>query len=397
MLKQCLLASAVAVASAAATAQTTSTPTLEELAAQLRTQQAQIEALTAEVEKKDTAGTGNEWFRKTTLGGYGEMHFSHNKRTKGNDANSPVKGDPNGDSLDFHRFVLFIGHQYSDSVRFFSELELEHSLAGEGKPGEIELEQAYIEWDYVQNHSLVAGQFLLPIGYFNETHEPETFYGVERPTVEGEILGAVWWEGGVMAKGELGSALKYDVAVTSGLNDPAAAMRSGRQKVAKSNAEDHAYTARLRYVGVPGLDAGVTYQRQQDITQGACIVGDKCGQADLMVGHVAWKQGPVGVRAVYAEWEVESFTSGAGNQWGWYVEPSYRVTPKLGVFARYSEWDKSDGVGSLTESRSEQVVAGANFWLTERVVFKFDVQNENNTPNRFDDKEGYNLGVGYSF
>ncbi|MDF2444842.1 MAG: phosphate-selective porin [Moraxellaceae bacterium] len=395
MIRKSLLASTIAMTSLSAAAATT--PTLEELAAQLRTQQAQIEALTAEVEKKGASGTGNEWFRNTTLGGYGELHFSHNKRTKGNDANSPVKGDPNGDSIDFHRFVLFIGHQYSDTVRFFSELELEHSLAGESKPGEVELEQAYIEWDYAQNHRLVAGQFLLPIGYFNETHEPETFYGVERPSVEGEILGAVWWEGGAMAKGELGSAFKYDVAATSGLNDPTGNMRSGRQKVAKANAEDHAYTARLRYVGVPGLDVGATYQRQQDITQGICAGGDKCGQADLMVGHVAWKQGGLGLRAVYAEWEVEGLTNGAGDQWGWYVEPSYKITPKVGVFARYSEWDKSDGVGSTTESRSEQVVAGANFWLTERVVFKFDVINENNTPNRFDDKEGYNLGVGYSF
>ena len=29
----------------------------------------------------------------------------------------------------------------------FSELEVEHSIAGEGKVGEVELEQAYIEWD----------------------------------------------------------------------------------------------------------------------------------------------------------------------------------------------------------------------------------------------------------
>lgn len=393
MIKKCLLASAITIIAAPAVA---ATPTLEELAAQVRAQQAQIEALTAAAERQGPAESGGEWFRKTTLGGYGEMHFSHNKRSKGNDANSPVKGDPNGDSLDFHRFVLFIGHQYSDTVRFFSELELEHSLAGEGKPGEVELEQAYIEWDYARNHSVVAGQFLLPIGYFNETHEPETFYGVERPSVESDILAAVWWEGGVMARGELGTAFKYDVAATSGLNDPAGAIRSGRQKAAKANAEDHAYTARLRYVGVLGLDVGATYQRQQDISQGTCAGGDKCGQADLMVGHVAWKQGGLGLRAVYAQWEVEGLANGAGNQWGWYVEPSYKVTPRLGVFARYSEWDKADGLGGGAESRSEQGVAGANFWLTERVVFKADVVNEN-TPTPGSDKEGYNLGVGFSF
>lgn len=378
------------------------TPSLESLAAQIKVQQAQIEALTTAMEKDSST---NEGFRNTTLGGYGELHFSHLKGVKGNDANSPVKGDPNGDSLDLHRFVLFVGHQYSDTVRFFSELEIEHSLAGEGKPGEVEIEQAYIDWSYTQNHNLVTGLFLLPVGFFNETHEPDTFYGVERPTVEQEIIPAVWWEGGVMAQGELGAGFKYDVAVTSGLNDPAGNIRSGRQKVAKANADDQAYTTRIRYTGISGLDVGLTYQRQQDVSQGlpapgVCTkAGDKCGQADLLVGHVALKKGAVGLRAVYAEWEIESFTNGAGSQWGWYVEPSYKITPKLGVFARYSEWDKTDGFGTTAvqrkESRNEQVLAGINYWLVDRVVLKFDVQNEN----AFDgtDKEGYNLGVGYSF
>lgn len=397
MLKKSLLAATIAALTSTATAQTAPLPTLEELAAQVRAQQAQIEALTAAAEQGPAAGTAGAWYTKTTVGGYGELHFSHNKRSKGNDAASPVKGDPNGDSLDLHRFVLFFGHQYNDKVRFFSELEVEHSLAGEGKPGEVELEQAFIEWDYAQDHKLVSGMFLLPIGYFNETHEPETFYGVERPVVDSEILGAAWWEGGAMARGNLGGSIAYDLAVTSGLNDPTGDLRKGRQKVAKANAEDHAYTARLRYVGIPGLDAGVTYQRQQDITQGACTTGDKCGQADLWVGHIALNKGPVGLRALYSEWQIEDFSNGAGKQWGWYVEPSFKVTPKFGVFARYSEWDKVDGRGGGIESRNEQVLAGANFWLTERVVFKFDVMNENNTPSRSSDKEGYNLGVGYSF
>jgi hypothetical protein len=41
------------------------------------------------------------------------------------------------------------------------------------------------------------------------------------------------------------------------------------------------------------------------------------------------------------------------------------------------------------------VVAGVNYWLTPRVVFKADVLNENLADGS--DKEGYNLGVGLSF
>ena len=32
-------------------------------------------------------------------------------------------------SLDAHRFVLFFGYHYSDTVKFRSEFELEHALA----------------------------------------------------------------------------------------------------------------------------------------------------------------------------------------------------------------------------------------------------------------------------
>ena len=79
------------------------------------------------------------------------------------------------------------------------------------------------------------------------------------------------------------------------------------------------------------------------------------------------------------------------------MEPSYKILPKLGVFARYSELDNKDGVGSTGETRVEQVVAGVNFWLTDRVVFKADVQNENPGTGGGKDKEGFNLGVGLSF
>lgn len=66
------------------------------------------------------------WADRTSLGGYGELHLN--------------LGDK--EQIDFHRWVLFLDHQYNDRIKLVSELELEHSLAGDGKPGEVELEQA---------------------------------------------------------------------------------------------------------------------------------------------------------------------------------------------------------------------------------------------------------------
>jgi hypothetical protein len=108
------------------------------------------------------------------IGGYGELHYNNWEYPDG----SKFK------ELDFHRFVLFFGYDFSDSIRFHSELELEHAIAGEGQNGEIELEQAYIEFDLTENMEAKGGLFLIPVGIINETHEPTTFYGVERNPIE---------------------------------------------------------------------------------------------------------------------------------------------------------------------------------------------------------------------
>jgi len=81
---------------------------------------------------------------KTTIGGYGELHYNAHR----DDDNS----ENHKSQIDFHRFVLFINHEFNDKMRFVSELELEHSLSGEGQPGEVELEQAYIQYDLTQKN-----------------------------------------------------------------------------------------------------------------------------------------------------------------------------------------------------------------------------------------------------
>ena len=95
---------------------------------------------------------------KISFGGYGELHY--------NNLEAKVTASDT-DKLDFHRFVSFVNYEYSDRLRFFSEFELEHSIAGEGKVGEIELEQAYVEYDLFDNTTVRGGLFLIPIGILN--------------------------------------------------------------------------------------------------------------------------------------------------------------------------------------------------------------------------------------
>ncbi|MGI9293092.1 MAG: hypothetical protein ACR2PS_03845 [Pseudomonadales bacterium] len=354
-----------------------------------------VEATADAVEQRvnDTAHTGE---RQTSIGGYGELHYNNLDDESGRERADDV------DEIDLHRYVLFFGHQFTDTVRFYSELEVEHSVAGDGQNGEVELEQAFIEWDYATNQRAKAGVFLVPVGILNETHEPDTFYGVERNRVEAEIIPATWWEGGVAFSGELGAGFSYDFGVHSGLFlDETARLRSGRQKVSEAKADEPAYTARLKYTGVRGLELAATVQYQTDLSQGETFAGESSIDAMLYEVHAAYQSGPFQLRALYALWDIDEGINAvterddADQREGFYIEPAVKITDQLGLFLRYSEWDEVRADAGADMSMSERMF-GANFWLTETVVLKADYQDQEGVAGRAE-LDGFNLGVGWSF
>jgi hypothetical protein len=282
----------------------------------------------------------------------------------------------------------------------FSEVELEHSFVEGGESsGEVELEQAYIEHDFTGTTRMKAGLFLIPVGILNQTHEPNTFYGVERNNVEKNIIPTTWWEGGLALNGEFAPGWNYEATFTSGLNLDAAdeqwKIRDGRQKVSEADASDPAYTANLKYTGVAGLELGATVQYQQDIYQGELDTGV---DAMLYSAHAAYRNGPFGLRALAASWDINNaindIQDGADQQEGWYIEPSWLLMRNLGIFARYSEWDNQAGGAGNTEFSEWDL--GVNYWLEENVVFKLDYQFQD-APADEKELEGLNLGVGWSF
>ncbi|WP_196137240.1 porin [Aliikangiella sp. G2MR2-5] len=347
---------------------------IKELKTAVKKSQKQVEQ-TVEAVESNMASSGS----KTTIGGYGEVHYNN------------IEG---AEEIDFHRFVLFAGYEFSDKIRFFSELEVEHSIAGDGKNGEVELEQAYIEMDLSNDTKLKSGLFLIPVGILNETHEPNTFYGVERNPVEKNIIPATWWEAGATINTQFSEGFSADFAIHSGLNTPldgdkAFNIRSGRQKVSEAAAENFAYTARVKYTAVPGLELAATIQHQTDITQ-----GELDASANLIEAHAVYNSGSFGLRALYASWDIdgdEAAAFGRDKQSGYYIEPSYKINENFGVFARFAAWDNTEG--DALDSEKEQTNIGLNYWPHENVVFKFDLENRGGTQ----DGDGFNVGVGYQF
>ena len=355
---------------------------------QLENQQQEIsvaqEAIVEQVENS-AASQLAQWAEKTTVGGYGEVHWN----------NTNLK-----DEIDLHRFVLFFGHHFADDIRFYSEVEIEHGLVGDEKNGEVEVEQAFIEYEINDQHRVAGGVFLVPVGILNETHEPPTFYGVERNNVEKNIIPSTWWEAGVKFSGDLGAGFGYDLALHSGLEASKGGVftykpRDGRRKISNAPAKDGAVTARLKYTGVPGLELAATVQRQGDMTQGDSATDEAEGL--LAETHLVYNRGPFGLRALYAMWDIdgaEARALGRDEQEGWFIEPSYRINSSWGLFARHSSWDNEAGASG--DSEFKQTDIGVNYWPHQRVVVKLDWMDKD-APSGKTDEDGFNLGVGYQF
>jgi hypothetical protein len=95
-------------------------------------------------------------------------------------------------------------------------------------------------------------------------------------------------------------------------------------------------------------------------------------------------------------WDIEGDAAEALNrdrQFGYYLEPSFKLTPGVGIFARYEELEETE---NLTE---ENVTFGANYWPHPQVVLKADYQlrDTEQADGTTVDGDSLNLGIGYLF
>jgi len=340
------------------------------------------------------------WWTKTAIGGYGELHYGNKSGTG---------------TIDFHRYVLFFSHQYNDTVSFNSEFELEHSIAGEGKNGEIELEQAYIdhnlrEWG-LPNTNMKYGVFLIPCGITNEIHEPPTFYGVERNTVEKEICSNTRWEGGFQATHVIPDMdLTIIAGVHSSLTTSDGDIRGGRDKVSSATMNKEAYSGAFRYTGAyPGLELALSWDYEPDMNEGQS--GPQVSGKMYAVHANYMPARGFGTRAFYGLWQLDCpaantdsnqcIENGRDEQWGWFAEGNYRwdvtETQSMGMFFRRQEWDDKAGTKNATTTKNNIIMNtfGVNWWLTDEAVLKADWGRKKAYGSSV--VQEFNMGVGYSF
>ncbi len=182
------------------------------------------------------------------FGGYGELTL-----------NAPTNAPG---VVDLRRFVLFFGHNFSERIRFYSEVEVEHAISSAGDRGEVEIEQAYLDGLISPKLNLRGGLILMPMGIVNVYHEPPSFNGVDRPDVDQVVIPSTWREPGFGLFGELSEGLRYQLYFVTGFNangfTAASAIHDGHQEAQLAYAGDFGAIARLDYEPVLGTVIGAS-------------------------------------------------------------------------------------------------------------------------------------------
>ena len=354
----------------------------------------------------DDNTTSSAVSRTGPISGYMDFHF-----------NNVEFQDP---VIDFHRFVLLFTHSFSDRVRFVSELELEHAVVSPETDGELELEQAYIDFLMSRTLNLRAGMVLAPVGVINERHEPPVFHGVERPSVETVIIPTTWFGAGAGIHGEVGSGFRYRLYAMETLNasgfSAESGLRGGRQKGAQSNAKHVAGTGRVEFVGTPGLvlgaslwsgDSGFAFPR-----------GDVSVTMTEFDGRYHWAE--FDVRGLYAH----AFLDGiaelnnslqrivgvnpniAEQLRGFYLEGSYFLLAnpaprELAVFVRYENFDTQyrmpRGFDSIASFDRDSWSFGITYFPDPDVAVKVDYTVQHNQSEVLPAPNSFNVGLGWWF
>jgi hypothetical protein len=328
-----------------------------------------------------------------SIGGYGENRIRSFHNTDDDDRDNVY------DQL---RVVLYVGYKFNEKWVLNSEVEYEH--------GGTEVAVEFLTVDYIWRDELAfrAGNLLVPMGFVNEIHEPNFFFGAERPEIERTILPSTWHENGAGVWGTLADRVEYRMYVINGFNAEdftSSGLRSGRQGGAEAIANDFAFVGRVDVDVATGLMVGGSvYTGQSGQEQTSDLSGTERDVPDAHTTiyelHAQYKGYGASLRGLWTEAFVDEAgrlsrvldkgpTGAIASQMrGWYLEAAYDVLPlfvessraSIEPFFRFERYDTQREVSDLGFDRDrtkdiDLYVAGVQFKPIPQIVFKLDYRH----------------------
>ncbi|WP_229195111.1 hypothetical protein [Bradyrhizobium acaciae] len=151
-----------------------------------------------------------------SIGAYGEIKFGS--------AQNPAANGQWQKGFDAQRFVLLPTYAITPNIIFNAEIEFEHAGSGfdndDKLHGTAEIEQLWIDFKIIDQFNWRApGIDLVPIGYYNQHHEPTQFYSVNRPELYLGLIPSTWKVPASSVYGTITEDLKYQVMVATSNED----------------------------------------------------------------------------------------------------------------------------------------------------------------------------------
>ena len=350
----------------------------------------------------------DEFFQPgSSIGGYGELHWN-----KANDAD----GNQNKNTMDFHRFIVYYGYNWTEKWSFKSEVELEHNdvIVGDAE-GKLELEQAYVNY-HAGNWGFQGGVILPTAGLLNEYHEPPLFLSVERPNYSKYIIPTTWFGNGFAFYGNY-SGFNFRLAIMEDLEGEGifydGHIRGGRGKGYKTTGFNLTKNLSGVYTGINGLRLGgsLTLNNAPIADENKNASTDSTIAVQLFeinakytahnfytifeYGKSDFNYGGINL-PTYVDEDGETITWSDFTSSGYYLDLGYNIgsivnTNKLIPWVRISKVSKND---DKVSKQTDYMRFGLTWWPINDVAFKTDFANvtvEDETTTEF------NLGIGYKF
>lgn len=362
------------------------------------------------------------------VGGYGEAVFVRNFYSDNYlryTQPESYRGGSHG-RFDLPHVVIYLGYDFGKGWSMSSEIEFEHGgvesaveieteEAGEyetevERGGEVNLEQFYIQKEFMPQLKVRAGLQVVPIGATNAHHEPNQFFGVYRPEGENTIMPCTWREVSVSISGRAG-AWGYMAMFMPGLDSERFGNQSWIHDGSASPfefkiANVYAGAVRVDNYSVPGLRLSLsgyvgnsfrntlypTSSSRNDGVHGTVTIGsfDFAYNAHGIVARGYFDWGHLSDSRHISDFNIKmpkSSTSKrqeigsdavcAGIEAGY---DFFGLSPKLKsdgqrfyVFGRYDYYDsmaRVDGTTSLGWCKRHKVSAGVNWYPIKQIVVK---------------------------
>jgi len=345
-------------------------------------------------------------FGTVSVGGYADIEFE-NFQSKHS-------------TFDQHRFILNVGAELGERLRFYSEYEIEHGGPNAAGGGEAKVEQAWMDYLINKHINVRVGAILVPFGRYNLYHDSDLQDLTDRPLVNRDIIPTTWTESGAGLYGEfnpkigeyedlvVGYEFYFINGLTDGFNDTG--LRGARGSIESDNNNAKSIVGRTVISPAIGQEIGLSG-----------YWGDINGQDDSIKGVgvdflTTW--GPLEVLGEWAFFSANDLPgSDSANKFhGGYLQANYHFwfdqlnetflgktfqNPTFTFVNRlgYAHIDDDDGDAALNDNREVRWTIGLNYRPVESWVLKLEYQNNLTRAETLErgDSEGFLASIAMGF